>query len=214
MNRLAGAAGFLIGLLLGSGLLLLNPLSFFDQKPVALSGAVSTLGWESAGHIGMALRPARLLGLTADSSAAFVDPGIRHARAELVVMSGEAGSPSALGVRFSAVAPGNNLLRARLGVTTAWNIVWPGRGSLQLNGSENFWAPLRDGSWSAARGRGFVPGASRYPLPPVPRGREPRLVAGSGEFAGKSGVFREEFSPSPVSADEFSGLRQLHFSIE
>jgi hypothetical protein len=215
MKRMIGLGGFLIGLLLGVALLLTNPLQLTQGRPAPLSGAVNSLGWESSGYRGMALTPGSLLGLGAPPPRrGFADPAIAHARVEVVVLGGEPGNAPALGVRLSAVATQNSLLRASLGVQTAWNLLWPERGSLQLAGSENLWAPLRDGSWSAVRGRGFVPGASRYPLPPLPGAGAPLLVAGTGEFAAARGVFREEFAPAADAPAEFTGLRQLHYSIE
>ena len=108
----------------------------------------------------------------------------------------------------------SSLLRARLGVTTAWNIVWPGKGTVLLAGSENFWTPLRDGLWSAVRGRGFQPARARYPLPPVPGLGPPVLVGGSGEFTGAHGAFREEFMPERERPGDLTGSRRLQLAIE
>ena len=144
----------------------------------------------------------------------FQEPAIRYARAEIVALSGDAGSPPALGVRLSAIARPNSLLRARLGLVTAWDVAWPEKGTVLLAGSENFWMPLRDGLWSGVRGRGFQPGGARYLLPPIPGLGSPTLVGGSGEFAGAHGAFREEFSPVPARPGDLVGLRQIQLAIE
>jgi hypothetical protein len=214
MKRLIGVVGFLAGLLLGGALLLLNPISLLQGQPVALAGAVRTFTWANSDFTGMPLTPGGLLGLADAGPRGFGDPGIRHARAEVVVLIEGPGDPPVLGVRFSGLPPQRELIRARLGVATAWNLLWPDRGSLQLAGSENLWGPLRDGAWSAVRGRGFTPGGSRYPLPPLPGAGPPALIAGTGQFATVRGVFREEFSPAPEAPDDFTGLRQLHLAIE
>ena len=209
--------GLVIGAFLGAGLLMLNPITLTQATPAGLEGAVQTLGWQSGGGFsGFDLTPSGLLGADDDRDPAldFEEPGIRYARAEIVMLPGEAGSPPALGVRLSAIARPNSLLRARLGIVTAWNIVWPDKGTMLLAGSENFWMPLRDGWWSAFRGRGFQPGQARYPLPPVPGLGPPVLVGGSGQFAGAHGAFREEFTPVRNRPGDLVGLRQMQLAIE
>jgi hypothetical protein len=144
----------------------------------------------------------------------FPEPGIRYARAEAVLLPADGDLPPALGVRLSAIAGTNSLLKARLGVVTQWNIIWPGRGTALLAGSENFWRPLRDGLWSAVRGRGFEPGRPAYLLPPAPGLEAPALAAGSGAFAAARGAFREEFSPVADRPGDFTGRRQLQLALE
>jgi len=215
VRTVVALAGLLIGALLGGAVVLLNPITLMQGKPNGLTGAIRTYAWAAgAGHRGFELTPSGLLGGRDDAAPVFDDPGIRYARAEVVVLEGEPGTPPALGVRLSAVARGNALLKARLGVVTAWNIVVPERGTLQLAGSENFWAPLRDGLWSAVRGRGFIPGAPRYPLPPMPGLGTPTLLNGTGAFVGLQGGFREEFVPLPRRPAEFTGERRLHLASE
>jgi hypothetical protein len=208
--------GLLIGGLLGAALVLLNPITLAQGTPAGLNGAVRTFSWAAGGgYRGFDLTPSGLLGARGDEpGAGFDDAGIRYARAEVVMLTGEPGAPAALGVRLSAVARANALLKARLGTTTAWNLVWPERGTVLLAGSENYWAPLRDGLWSAVRGRGFAPGGDRYPLPSLPGLGAPALVHGTGAFAGAKGGFREVFAPLPQQPAEFTGERQLRLALE
>lgn len=217
MKALIVIAGLVIGVFLGLALLMLNPITLAQGAAPGLSGAIRTVSWQSGGgYQGFALTPGGLVGAgtRGKDGSPFQDPGIRYARAEVVSLTGEAGSQPALAVRLSAIARPNSLLQARLGVTTAWNIVWPGKGSVLLAGSENFWAPVRDGLWSALRGRGFQPGRARYPLPPVPGLAAPAMISGTGEFAGTHVGFREEFSPIAESPGDLVGLRQLQLAIE
>jgi hypothetical protein len=208
------AAGLLIGAFLGGALLMLNPVTFLQREPGPLPEPVQTLGWQAGGgHSGMPLTPGGLLGDVPGDGPGFEDPGIRHARIEVVPLTDETGAPVALGVRLAALSRVNALTAGRLGLVTAWNVVWPGRGTLALAGSENFWQPLRDALWSAVRGRGMRPGRPRYLLPALPGGA-PLVVGGTGEFAGASGTFREEFAPAEARPDEFTGLRQLQLSLE
>lgn len=216
MKALVIIAGLLIGIFAGATVLLFNPITFMQGAPAGLSGAIRSFEWQSgAGHQGMVLTPAGLLGFGSDTSGApFRDPGIRYARAEVVSLDDEGEGTPALAVRLSALARSNSLLQARLGMATTWNVVWPGRGSVLLAGSENLWTPVRDGLWSALRGRGFHPGRARYPLPPVPGFGPSLLIAGSGEFAAASGSFREEFAPVDDAPGDLVGLRRLHLAIE
>lgn len=210
-------AGLVIGVFLGTALLLFNPIVFAQRPAAGLSGAVRTFSWQSGGgYQGLALTPA---GLTtgagsAPDGAPFTDAGIRYARAEIVALGGEPGAGPALGVKLSALARSNSLLQARLGVVSAWNMHWPQRGSVLLAGSENFWAPVRDGLWSALRGRGFRPGSARYPLAPLSGLGASVLIGGSGEYADARGSYREEFTPVDGSPGDLVGLRQLHLAIE
>jgi hypothetical protein len=195
---------------------MLNPITLTQGTPNGLTGAERSFTWTSGpGYRGFELSPSGLLGSRGDEPGAdFDDAGIRYARAEVVLLAGEPGTPPALGVRLSAVARSNALLKARLGTVTAWNLVWPERGTLLLAGSENYWTPLRDGLWSAVRGRGFEPGAARYPLPPLPGLPPPAIVHGTGAFAASKGGFREVFAPLPDAPASLTGERQLHLALE
>jgi len=208
--------GLLTGLLLGLALLLLNPITVLQGKPAPLTGAVRTFSWAGADYRGLDMTPAGLLGAARISPGLrdFRDPASRYARAEIINLATEGEETPLLAVRLSALARPNSLLRARLGVVTAWNIVWSGERSVMAAGSENFWLPLRDGLWSALRGRGFHPGRPLYPLPAVPGLGVPRLIGGAGEFAGRSGGFREEFSAGEEPGTDLIGIRQLHLALE
>ncbi len=208
---LLSGLGLAIGALLGGALLLLNPLALLQGRPAALSGPVLTLGWEAGGgYRGMPLTARGLLG--GEGPLRFEEPAIRHARVEVMALTPESGATPALGVRFASVSRLNSLLNARLGVETSTNVIWPARGTLFLAGSENFWPPLRDALWSAVRGRGLRPGEARYALAPLPGLGAPQIAAGTGEFAGVTGSFREEFAPAVTDPAEFTGLRQLHLA--
>lgn len=217
MKTLVAMAGLLVGALLGTALLMVNPIALMQPRPVALAGAVHTLGWSgSDGFLGFELTPRGLLGASGGRAPAreFTEPGIRHARVEAVLLPGDGTLPPALGLRLSALSEANSLLKASLGISAHWNIVWPGRGSVLLSGSENYWAPLRDGLWSAVRGRGFQPGAVRYLLPPMPGADAPAVVAGTGAFAASRGAFREELAPVAGNGGDFAGSRQLQLVLE
>ncbi|MCC7489084.1 MAG: hypothetical protein IT485_05495 [Gammaproteobacteria bacterium] len=217
MRILVATLGLLAGIFLGAVLLMLNPISLVQGTPAALSGAVRVLAWESGGGFrGFELTPGGLLGLrsAAGRAAAFGDPALEHARVEIVALSDDSGGPPVLGVRLSAIGTGNSLLQARLGTVVAWSLAWPGQGSVMLAGSENYWAPFRDGLWSAMRGRGYQPGRAHYLLPPLPRLGAPWLVSGTGAFAGVHGSFREEFTPVAARPGDLTGSRQLSLATE
>ncbi|WKZ12867.1 MAG: hypothetical protein QY320_02460 [Gammaproteobacteria bacterium] len=217
MRLVLVVAGLCVGVFLGIALLLVNPMLLLQPAPISLSGAVHTLAWEAGeGFRGFELTPRGLLGAgdRRQPPRQFAEPGIRYARAEVVRLAADEELPPALGVRLSAISDHDSLLQARLGVVTQWNLVWPQRGTVLLAGSENFWRPLRDGLWSAVRGRGFRPGAVRYILPPFPAPGGNAFGAGTGEFAAARMAFREELSPLEDRAGAFSGQRRLQLALD
>lgn len=217
MKKVMAGLGLVIGVLLGTALLMLNPVTLMQPRPVGLAGAVQALGWQDAGgSTGFAMTPAGVLGVAGDreKGAGLALPGIRYARAEVVALAGDSGMPEALGVRLSAIADENSLMKARLGIVTSWNLVWPQRGSVLLAGSENLWTPLRDGLWSAVRGRGWNPGRERYLLAPLPEAGTGLVVKRTGEFSGSGGAFREQFTPLASRPGDLTGQRELQLVLE
>lgn len=217
MRTVVGVCGFVLGVTLALVLLLLNPVVLTHPRPAAPVGNVRSLGWGSAASGGMALRPLALLGMNA-ADEQFADPGIRHTRVEVAAdthLSGSGAAP-ALVVRLTGLARGNSLLRAELGTVTHTNIVWPGRGSVFLSGSENFWAPLRAGFWSALRGQGFRPAADRYVLPPMPgiAGSAASVTGAMGEYATARGNYRETFVPDSARPGDFAARREVEFATD
>jgi hypothetical protein len=216
MRTITGIAGFLCGMAIGLALVMLNPVVFTQPGPPVPAGALRTLSWQAAHFRGIALAPQALLGLdsAAESGDTFADPGIRHARAEVMVIPAGAGGP-ALGIRLSALARHNSLLRARLGTVSQTNVIWPTDGSLFLAGSENLWTPLRDALWSAVRGRGFRPRQAGYLLPPMPGLTGTQLVIGAGgRYSGARGKYRETLAPGAEGSGDFAAHREVQLGIE
>jgi hypothetical protein len=215
VRTVVGIAGFVLGVTLALLLLLLNPVVLTHPRPATPVGSVRSLGWGSTASGGMALRPLALLGMNA-ADGQFADPGIRHTRVEVAADSNGSGAAPALVVRLTGLARGNSLLRAELGTVTHTNIVWPGRGSVFLSGSENFWAPLRAGFWSALRGQGFRPAADRYVLPPMPgaAGSAASVTGATGEYATARGNYRETFLPDSARPGDFAARRAVEFATE
>jgi hypothetical protein len=216
MRTITGIAGFLCGMAFGLALVVLNPVVFTQPAPPAPAGALRTLGWQAAHFRGIALTPQALLGLSSAGEAGdpFADPGIRHTRAEVMAIPAGAVGP-ALGIRLSALARHNSLLRARLGTVSQTNVMWPTVGSLFLAGSENLWTPLRDGLWSAARGRGFHPGQAGYLLPPMSGvAGTPVVIGAGGRYVGARGKYRETFTPGADGSGDFAARREVQLGIE
>lgn len=216
MQKVIIVTGVLLGMLLGAAVLLFNPVALMRPALADLASpgrVLSSSGGTSSA--GFALSPRGLLGMDSGPApaAAFNDPAIRHARADVLVLTGADGAVQSLGVRLSALGRSNSLLQARLGVVTGWNVVWPGEGSLLLSGSENLWPPWRDGLWSAVRGRGFRPQDS-YLLQPLPDSGPPFVVAGTGTLAGAAGVFRERLFPADKRPGDFYGRREMQVALD
>jgi hypothetical protein len=217
MRTIIGIAGFVLGVALALLLLFLNPVVLTYPRAVMPVGSTTSLSWDTAASAGMPLSPLGLLGVR-DGRGHFADPGIRYARVEIAALpdTDASGAAPALVVRLAGLAEGNSLLGARLGTVTQTNIVWPGRGSLFLAGSENLWAPLRAGFWSALRGKGFRPAGDGYVLAPLPGipGGTPSVAGASGAYATVRGAYRESFTPDGARPGDFAVRRTLEFATE
>jgi hypothetical protein len=215
MRRAVVLIGFLCGVLVALAALMLNPMAWSSSPPASAAKGARTLTYTPAAFRGFELRPMALLGVAGIDAdgAGLADPAIRYARVEVEPLTADSSSAVALAVRLSSLAKQNSLFRARLGVITDWNVVWPDQGSLFLSGSENFWPVVRDCLWSLLRGRGFRPAETRYQLPPVPGGGTGQSVSGvRGSFAGAHGSFSEIFEPLPDSGADLGGRRILHIT--
>lgn len=214
MRTAIGIVGFLLGIALALLVLLLNPVLLTQPRPVLPAGAVSVLGWEAPAAAGMPLTPMALLGMH-EPPERFAEPGIRHARVEVAAIAGENGAPPALLVRLSGLSRQNSLLGARLATVTQTSIIWPGRGSLFLAGSENLWVPLRAGFWSALRGRGFRPAADSYVLPPLAAvaASAPPVIGATGAYASAQGSYRETLVPDGARPGDLAAKRSVEITI-
>lgn len=192
-------AGFLAGLATGFLLVLLNPLAYLARLaplPAAESLAVTYRAEHSRGFQPV-LR--RFLGWGTDADRrALTDPALRHVNANLMVLPGGPEGEAGLGLRVSALDPGNSIWRGRLATRDWWLLGWPGQGSAAGAGYSNYWLLLRDTAWAGLRGKGQEGLAGAYPLSARSPGRPaPELRGLRGGLAGQDIELREVLEPDP-----------------
>lgn len=200
LGVLTGAATFVL-------LLYFNPLNKQQTlSPLAVSqNEVITLNYSAV--------PADSLVYTNDGESQ-VDPypakvlqlweaTIRNSDAMAMVLNDSRAQPVGIGVKFSSDSEKTNVLNGQAIVDSVWHIYLPGRGSLFVEQSENYWAYLRDivipaywssgdnwrGLWNANMTAG--PGALGTAM----------VVGGSGEFDGLKVDAVEALSAKAYSVD-------------
>jgi hypothetical protein len=205
MKILTGVVGLLLGLALGLGMALANPIALLGGLgPLAPSGMI-TKQYRMDDARGAPVGVGALLGIGRGGDAAFKDPANRHVRLGIVVLPAGDGSPAALAVKASVISEENSLWRARLGALDFWNIFWPGEGSVFAAGYGNYWTLVRDLVWSAVRGKGRDGLARSYPVSaPPPPGTFRGVIGATGRFAGASGDLRETVAPRPDGSPDWT----------
>ena len=158
----------------------LSPIAVTDNDVVKLNysaAAEDMLVYTNDGESSVDPHPAKVLQLW--------EAPIRQTRAIATILTDARGQNIGIGIKFSTDSESTDVLNGQAIVDSVWHIYMPGRGSLFVAQSENFWSYLREvvipAYWSSAnswRGvwRGDVtsgPGALGTA----------RVVGGSGEFS-------------------------------
>jgi hypothetical protein len=198
VRALVGLAGLILGILLGVGLVLANPLAWFKGLPPLATELAPPKAYRWADSRGVSLRPADLLGLGRPRpGVAFVSPALAQVRLGIVVLPAGDGTPAALAVKVSVIAGENSLWRAQLGTHDYWNVFWPGEGSVFAAGYSNYWGAIRDEVFSAVGSPEPNLLADGYPVSaPSPLRNSTGVTGAAGRFAGFTGEIREFLYPS------------------
>jgi len=199
---LVGLLGLFLGLLVGAGVVLLNPLAWLRGLP-ALSAEVAPFrAYRGEAYRGIDLSAASLLRAgRQDEEVALMDPALRHVRVGIIVLPAGDGAPAALAVKISAAADSNSLWRAQLGTNDYWNIFWPGEGSIFAASYSNYWDVMRDGFFAVLGGDGGGASAAGYPVSaPPPPGSAAGVTGAAGRYAGFTGEIRELLYPAAREA--------------
>ena len=117
----------------------LSPLSVTDNDLIALNySAVGTdaLLYTNNGESQIAPHPAKVLQLW--------EPPIRNTDAMATVLFDSRNQRAGIGVKFSSDSERTSILSGKMIVDSVWHIYLPGRGSLFVEQSENYWSYLRD----------------------------------------------------------------------
>lgn len=159
----------------------LSPLSVTDNDIIKLiysAVAEDSLVYSNDGESQVAPYPAKVLQLW--------EPTIRRTSAMATVLENSRGQDVGIGIKFSSDSESTRLLNGEIISDSVWHIYLPGRGSLFMQQTENYWNYLHDivipARWSSAnswRGAWY----SNITAGPGALGTA-RVVGGSGEFSG------------------------------
>ncbi len=112
----------------------LSPLSVTGNEVIRLSysaAAQDTLVYTNDGESQVAPHPPKVLQLWEDT--------VRRTTATVNVLADSRGQIAGLGVKFSSHSESTNLLNGEVLANSVWHIYLPGRGSLFIEQSENYW---------------------------------------------------------------------------
>ena len=203
MRMLIAILGLVLGVLVGFGLVLVNPVAYLRGLPPLPSDLAPAKAYRWDDYRGIEAGVADLLGIGRGASAVVLkDPALAHVRIGIVVLPAGEGMSAALAVKVSAIADDNSLWRARLGTLDYWNIFWPGEGSIFATGYNNLWLMTRDSFWATLRGGGPEMLAAEYPVSaPPPPGHATGVSGAAGRYAGFTGEIREVLYPAEHGPD-------------
>lgn len=201
MTVLTGLLGLVLGIVVGVGLVLANPLAWFNGLPPLPAELAPTKVYHWDDYRGISLGVADLLGVgQRDPDVALVSPALARVRVGIIVLPAGEGAPAALAVKVSVIAGENSLWRAQLGSHNYWNIFWLGEGSVFAAGYSNYWGVIRDDIFSAVRGRDPQLTANGYPVSaPSPLRNSEGVTGAAGRYAGFTGEIREQLYPSAAN---------------
>lgn len=208
MRILVALIGLVGGLLAGLLLLLMNPLVALDRPTELDEDGILMTSFSAPIHRGMDEALWSMLGLADDDpDTALASPAIRNSRIDVAVLDSDDVGSAGLAVKLSAYSEQSDLLRGRLGMSSCWNIIWPGRGSIFLVGQENRWPMLSEAVLSALQGDDSRVDADQYLLTTQWSTSDYQGVIGaSGTYEDSSGQFREFALPVDGQVNDPDGL--------
>ena len=148
LGALAGAALFIAGLIYNPFIAdrALSPLAVSRAELIALNFSAvpsDAILFTNDGNSLQTPHPEKVLQLW--------EAPIRETSAMATVMRDARGQTAGIGVKFSSLSERTRLLQGDALVDSVWYLYLPGRGSLFLQQSENYWTFLREVSWPAYR---------------------------------------------------------------
>lgn len=192
MRFLVGLLGFVIGIGLAVAVLLARPAQLLQPAAAFDNSDAIRMSFAQALQRGVSDGPLTGLGIGADLAGGLGDPSLDHLRFDLVVLDGGDDGGQALAVKLTALGRENDLLAGRLTTQSAWNLVWPGQGSLFLVGSDDQWPLLSESLAGGAQGAGFDLAPGEYPLHGTGQpGLRQEVVGASGRLSNAAGQYRE-----------------------
>ncbi len=216
--------GFLLGLAAGG----LCAVAFLYYNPLTSSDSLSPLSVSSAEQFSLSYSA------VAEDSIVFTNHGesrthphpvkvlqlweapIRQTDILVTLLHDGRNLPAGIGIKFSSRSERTSLLNGEALVDSAWHVYLPGRGTLMIEQSENYWGYLRDivipAHWSSGdswRGnwRGMItdgPGALGTA----------RVYGGSGAFSGIDFEAIETLSAEAWSTESGAISVEGHILVE
>ena len=176
----------------------LSPLSVSSNEIINLSystAADDSIVYTNNGEARIQPHPAKVLQLW--------EAPVRHSAAVATLLYDSRGDVAGLGIKFSSESERTRLLSGEALVDSAWHIYLPGRGTLFIEQSENYWNYVREivipAHWSSADSwKGNWHGT--LTVGPGALGTA-RVVGGSGEFDDLATDAIESISAKAYSVD-------------
>jgi hypothetical protein len=117
----------------------LSPLSVTENEVVHLSYSVAaqdTIIHTNDGESRISPNPPKVLQLW--------EPTVRNTTATLNLLEDSRGRTAGIGVKFSSDSELTNISQGKALVNAVWHIYLPGRGSLFIEQTENYWSYIQD----------------------------------------------------------------------
>lgn len=201
LGLVVGAAIFAVGLYYNplTKQQSLSPLSVTDHPVLRLqysAVASDSLLYTNNGESQIKPVPAKVLQLW--------EPAIRRSSILVTPLADGRGQLAGIGIKIASDSDDTRLLDGQAMVNSLWHVYLPGRGSLFVNQTENYWDYVRDivipAYWSTGDNwRGTWVGNTT--AGPESLGSA-RATGGSGEFAAFSSLAVESYSARAYSVSE------------
>ena len=190
MRWLVVSLGLLSGIAIAVAGILLRPTQLLQSSSVFDNSDAVRMEFAQSLQRGLGVSPMAAIGLGDGVGGGLGDAALAHVRFDLMVLDGGELGGQALAVKLTSLSRDNDLLGGRLSTQTAWNVVWPGQGSLFLVGEEDQWPLLADTIRRGFTGAGFSPEAREYAMNGEQPGSALQVVGASGRLDKVSGRSR------------------------
>lgn len=189
----------------------LSPLAVSDNELISLNySAVAgdAIVFTNNGNSQVRPKPAKVLQLW--------EASIRHTEVLVTVLTNSRNAVVGLGVKITSDSESTRLIKAEMLVDSIWHIYLPGRGSLFIEQTENFWSYAREviapAYWSSADNwKGVWNGNTT--AGPGALGTA-RVIGGSGEFSNRQMAAVEALSARVYSVENGPLAMDGHLTIE
>ena len=189
----------------------LSPLAISDNELISLNYsavAEDAIVFTNNGNSQVRPKPAKVLQLW--------EASIRHTEVLVTVLTNSRNAVVGLGVKITSDSESTRLIKAEMLVDSIWHIYLPGRGSLFIEQTENFWSYAREviapAYWSSADNwKGVWNGNTT--AGPGALGTA-RVIGGSGEFSNRQMAAVEALSARVYSVESGPLAMDGHLTIE